>query len=107
MEVKNMGLMSETGNLVEKYILGEVSYGAMMNELWPQVCEETERIWKLLNTGYHYCEHDPLLESWLKQWCNNPEYNIYNANEVELFAKNNMLFLIPHADRKPIKVIIA
>lgn len=107
MEAKNMGLMSETGDLVEKYVLGEISYDAMMNKLWPQACEMNDRIWKLLNTGYHYCEHDPLLKSWLKQWCNNPEYNIYNANDIELFARGKMLFLIPKEDRKPIKVIIA
>lgn len=107
MEVKNTDSMSVTDNLVEKYVLGEISYRAMMNELWPQVCEETDRIWKLLNTGYHYYEHDPLLESWLKQWHEKPEYNIYNAKDVTLFVKNNMLFLIPLEDGKPIKVIIA
>ena len=45
--------------------------------------------------------------SWLIQWDENLEYSIYKAEDVELFAKNNMLFLIPHADRKPIKLIIA
>ena len=69
--------------------------------------EKLDRVWKLFKIGYNYQEHDELRNSWLKQWDENPEYNCYKANEIELFAKGNMLFLIPHADRKPIKVIIA
>lgn len=69
--------------------------------------EMLDRMWKLFKIGYNYQEHDKLRNSWLKQWDKNPEYNCYKASEVELFAKENMLFLIPHADRKPIKVIIA
>ena len=69
--------------------------------------EKLDRMWKLFKIGYNYQEHDELRNSWLRQWDENPEYNCYKANEVELFAKGNMLFLIPLADRKPIKLIIA
>ena len=69
--------------------------------------EKLDRMWKLFKIGYNYQEHDELRNSWLKQWEENPEYNCYKANEIELFAKGKMLFLIPLADRKPIKVIIA
>ena len=47
------------------------------------------------------------LQSWWKQWCFSEEYTDYNGEETELFVKDNMLFLIPKQDRKPIKVIIA
>ena len=47
------------------------------------------------------------LQSWWKQWCFSEEYADYNGEETELFAKDNMLFLIPKEDRKPIKLIIA
>ena len=44
---------------------------------------------------------------WLRKWNEEQEYTIYKADEVELLIHENMLFLIPHADKKPIKVIIA
>ena len=69
--------------------------------------ETLDRMWKLFKIGYNYQEHDEIRNSWLKQWDENPEYNCYKANEVELFAKENMLFLIPHANGKPTKMIIA
>ena len=47
------------------------------------------------------------LQSWWEQWCFSEEYADYNGEETELFVKDNMLFLIPKGDRKPIKVIIA
>ena len=47
------------------------------------------------------------LQSWWEQWCFSEEYTDYNGEETELFVKDNMLFLIPKGDRKPIKVIIA
>jgi hypothetical protein len=79
MEAKNMGLMSETD----------------------------ERWWKILRTGYLYCEFTEITNSWLKQWCENPDYNQYNAKDVELLTKGTGLFLIPKEDKKPIKLIIA
>ena len=86
MEVKNMDSM----NVMDK------------------VNESLERIWKVMSsTGYHCEEHTEIVGSWCAQWDENPEYDIYITSEVELFAKENMLFLIPKEDRKPIKVIIA
>ena len=79
MEVKNMGLMSE------------------MDERW----------WKIIHTGYHYYEFTEITHSWYRQWCENPDYNQYNASDVELLAKGTGLFLIPKENRKPIKLIIA
>lgn len=71
--------------------------------------EKLDRVWKLFKIGYNYQEHEELRNSWLKQWDENPEYNCYKADEVELFAKGKMLFLIPKEEKitKPIKVIIA
>ena len=48
-----------------------------------------------------------ILNSWLYQWENNKEYRDYTSENTEIFAKDNMLFLIPKGDRKPIKIIIA
>ena len=53
------------------------------------------------------CSNADYFLSWLIQWDESLEYSSYKAEDVELFAKEDMLFLIPHADRKPIKVIIA
>ena len=49
------------------------------------------------------------LQSWWEQWCFSEEYADYNGEEIELFIKDNMLFLIPKEEKltKPIKVIIA
>lgn len=69
--------------------------------------ESLDRMWKLFKIGYNYQEHDELRNSWLKQWDENPDYNCYKANEVELSVKGNKLFLIPKEDKKPIKIIIA
>ena len=86
MEVKNMGSM----NVMDK------------------VNESLERIWKIMSsTGHHYEEHTEIVGSWCAQWDENPEYDSYIANDVELFAQGKMLFLIPKEDKKPIKLIIA
>ena len=71
-----------------------------------KVNESLERIFRVASLGYEYQEQT-LLGSWCAQWDENPEYDAYTTSEVELFAKDNMLFLIPHVDRKPIKLIIA
>ena len=49
------------------------------------------------------------LQSWWEQWCFSEEYADYNGEEIELFIKDNVLFLIPKEEKltKPIKVIIA
>ena len=85
MEVKNMDLMNVTD----------------------KDAESLERVFKIARAGRHYAEDTEIVNSWLTQWDENPEYDVYKSNEVELLEKGNMLFLIPHADRKPIKVIIA
>ena len=69
--------------------------------------ETFDRWWKIIHTGYHYCEFTEITDSWYRQWCENPDYNQYNADDVELFVKGTGLFLIPKEDRKPIKLIIA
>lgn len=70
--------------------------------------ESLERIWKIMSsTGYHYEEHTEIVGSWCAQWDEKPEYDIYIANDVELFARGKMLFLIPKESKKPIKLIIA
>ena len=50
-----------------------------------------------------------ILNSWLYQWENNKEYREYTSENTEIFAKGNMLFIIPKEEKltKPIKVIIA
>ena len=64
-----------------------------------EILEKIAKIKSVLNSNnYDY------YAVWLDKWENEYEYL---ANEVELFAKENMLFLIPHADKKPTKVIIA
>ena len=64
-----------------------IAFGAIMND------EEDLRI----------------LNSWLYQWENDKEYRDYISKNTEIFAKDNMLFLIPKEEKltKPIKVIIA
>ena len=53
------------------------------------------------------CSNEDYFISWLTQWDENSEYSIYKAEDVECFVIENKLFLIPLADRKPIKLIIA
>ena len=70
--------------------------------------ESLERIWKVMSsTGYHYEEHAKIVGSWCAQWDENPEYDCYMANDVELFARGKILFLVPKEDKLPIKLIIA
>ena len=93
--------------IVSKYLSGEMSYREAMNILWPQALEISNRIYKVV-AAYRLNEVDPAyVKIWLRKWNEEPEYTIYNADDVELLIHENMLFLIPHADRKPIKLIIA
>ena len=93
--------------IVNKYLSGEISYREAINLLWPQVSEISNRMYKVV-AEYRLNEVDPAyVKIWIRQWNEEPEYTIYNADEVELLIHKNMLFLIPHADRKPIKLIIA
>ena len=87
MEVKSMDLM----NVTDKDI------------------ESLERVFKIAREGRHYAEDAEIVNAWLTQWNENPEYNAYKSNEVELLEKGNILFLIPKEEKmtKPIKIIIA
>ena len=71
--------------------------------------ESLERVFKIAKAGRHYAEDVEIVNAWLAQWNENPEYNIYKSNEVELLERSSMLFLIPKEEKmtKPIKVIIA
>ena len=71
--------------------------------------ESLERIFKIARAGRHYAEDVEIVNDWLAQWNENPEYDIYKSNEVELLEKGNMLFLIPKEEKltKPIRIIIA
>lgn len=87
MEVKNMDLMSVTDKDIESL----------------------KRVFKIARAGRHYAEDVEIVNAWLVQWNENPEYDIYKSNEVELLEKDNMLFLIPKEAKmtKPIRIIIA
>lgn len=70
--------------------------------------ESFERLWKIMcSTGYHYQEHAKMVGSWCAQWDENPEYDSYMANDVELIARGKILFLVPKENKLPIKIIIA
>lgn len=69
--------------------------------------ESLERIFRVVSLGYGCQEQVTLLASWCAQWDENPEYDSYITDEVELLAIENKLFLIPKEDGKPIKIIIA
>jgi hypothetical protein len=107
MEVKNMGLMSETDNIVSDYLAGRIPYREAINLLWPQVSEISDRMYKVV-AEYRLNEvNSAYVKTWLRKWNEEPEYTIYNADEVNLLIHENKLFLIPIANRKPIKLIIA
>ena len=84
-----------------------MSYIVSDNEFQKRTNEKLDRMWKLFKIGYNYQEHEELRNSWLKQWDENPNYNIYKAKDVHLLASDNMLFLIPYEHARPTKVIIA
>lgn len=107
MEVKNMGSMNEMDNVVSDYLAGKISYREAMNILWPQALEISYRMYKVV-AEYRLNEVDSAyVKTWLRKWNEEPEYTIYNADEVELSIHENMLFLIPKENGKPTKVIIA
>ena len=74
-----------------------------------KVNESFERISKVASLGYGNQEKVTLLASWCAQWDEDPEYDTYVADEVNLFVDGKMLFLIPKEEKltKPIRVIIA
>lgn len=99
--------MNVMDNIIAEYCSGKRTYREAMNELWPLAHEITERMYKVV-AEYRLNEVAPTyIKTWIRQWNEEPVYTIYKADEVELLIQNNMLFLIPKGDRKPIKVIIA
>jgi hypothetical protein len=107
MEVKNMVLTKETDNIVSDYLAGKIPYREAINLLWPQALEISNRIYKVV-AEYRLNEVDSAyVKIWLRKWNEEPEYTIYNADEVDLLIHENKLFLIPLASKKPIKLIIA
>lgn len=93
--------------IVRKYLSGELSYREAINLLWPQASEISNRMYKVI-AEYRLNEVDSAyVKIWLRKWNEEPEYTIYNADEVELSIHENMLFLIPKENGKPTKVIIA
>ena len=106
--------MNVTDNIAADYFLGNKDFQETVDELWLQAYQRTdkdieslERVFKITRCGRCYAEDTELVNAWLTQWNENPEYDIYKSSEVELLEKGNMLFLIPLVDRKPIKLIIA
>ena len=111
-----MDLMSETDNIVADYFLGNKNFQETVDELWLQACKRTdkdveslERVFKIARAGRCYTEDVELVNAWLTQWNEDPEYDIYKSSEVNLLVDGRMLFLIPKEERltKPIRVIIA
>jgi hypothetical protein len=93
--------------IVSKYLSGAMSYREVMNILWPQALEISDRMRKVI-AEYRLNETNPAyVKIWLRKWNEEPEYTIYNADKVDLLIHENMLFLIPKESRKPIKLIIA
>ena len=66
--------------------------------------ESLERVFKIARCGRHYKEDTELVNSWLTQWSENPEYNSYKAKDVDLYEENGILFLVSQTDGKIIKL---
>lgn len=107
--MKGKGKMEITHhNAIEKYLSGEISCGEAIKIMRPRTNEILNRIWKICETGYHYAEHEPMVKSWLTQWCNHPELDMYKAYNTNLLVSGATLFLIPtDSCNKPIRLIKA
>ena len=92
--------------IVGRYLSGEISYKEAIALAWPMANEAFSKIGKIMEQRSRFLPNFKI-NSWLEQWCNNPEYSIYKAEDVDCLVIEDRLFLIPHADRKPIKLIIA
>ena len=92
--------------IISKYLLGAITYKEAIALTWPKSQEVCNKIVKIMEQRDRFLPNFKI-NSWLEQWGSNPEYSIYKAEDVECFVIKDKLFLIPHADRKPIKVIIA
>ena len=92
--------------IVSKYLSGIISYQEAVTLAWPEAREVCNKIGKIMEQRDGFLPGFKI-NSWLEQWGSNPEYSVYKAEDVECLIIENKLFLIPHADRKPIKLIIA
>lgn len=92
--------------IISRYLSGEISYKEAINLAWPMANEFCDKIGKITEQRNRFLPNFKI-NSWLEQWGSNPEYSMYKAEDVNCFVVEDKLFLIPLADRKPIKVIIA
>ena len=92
--------------IISRYLSGEISYKEATNLAWPVANEFCDKIGKIMEQRNRFLPNFKI-NSWLEQWSDNPEYSEYKAEDVELLVVEDKLFLIPIADKKPIKVIIA
>ena len=92
--------------IISKYLSGTISYQEAITLAWPEAREACNKIGKIMEQRDRFLPGFKI-NSWLEQWGNNPEYSVYKAEDVECLVVEDKLFLIPHANRKPIKLIIA
>ena len=92
--------------IISKYLSGEIPYKEALALAWPIASEFCNKIWKIMEQKDRFLPNFKI-NSWLNQWSDNPEYSVYNAEDVECFVVEDKLFLIPKEDRKPIRIIIA
>ena len=92
--------------IIGKYLSGEISYKEAIALAWPMANEFCDKIGKIMEQKSSFLPNFKI-NSWLEQWGSNPKYSMYKAEDVECFVVEEKLFLIPHADGKPIKLIIA
>ena len=92
--------------IISKYLSGAISYQEAITLAWPEAREVCNKIGKIMEQRDRFLPGFKI-NSWLEQWSSNPEYSMYKAEEVDCFVIEDKLFLIPLADRKPIKLIIA
>ena len=92
--------------IISKYLSGIISYQEAITLAWPEAREVCNKIGKIMEQRERFLPGFKI-NSWLEQWGSNPEYSMYKAEDIDCFVIEDKLFLIPNADRKPIKLIIA
>ena len=92
--------------IISRYLSGAITYKEAINLAWPMSKEICDKIVKIMEQRDRFLPGFKI-NSWLEQWGSNPEYSMYKAEDVECFVVEEKLFLIPHANGKPIKSIIA
>ena len=92
--------------VISRYLSGEISYKEAINLAWPMASEFCDKIGKIMEQRNRFLPNFKI-NSWLEQWCDNPEYSMYKAEDVDCFVVEEKLFLIPLMNGKPIKLIIA